>query len=49
MNQFGRVAADLSSPYWCACVCVCVCVCVLCTVQSKTDDGCQTETCRRIL
>ena len=35
MYQFGRVAAYLSSPYWCVYSAQCrVMVCVQCTVQS---------------
>jgi len=37
MNHFGRVAAYLSSPYWCVYSAQCrVRLCVQCTVQSET-------------
>jgi len=43
MNQFGRVAAYLSSFYWCVYSAQCrarlLLVCVQCTVQSETVIG----------
>ena len=37
VNQFGRVAAYLSSPYWCVYSAQCtVRLCVQCTVHSET-------------
>jgi hypothetical protein len=48
MNQFGRVAAYLSSLYWCVYSVQCtvqskcvigVCVCVQCIVQSESVIG----------
>ena len=40
MNQYGRVAAYLFSPYWCVYSAQCrVRLCVQCTVQSETVIG----------
>jgi len=46
MNQFGCVAAYLSSSYWCVCSAAqCrVRLCVQCTVQSETVCAVQSET-----
>jgi len=45
MNQFGRVAAYLFSPYWCVYSAQCrVRLCVQCTVQSETVCTVRNET-----